>query len=106
PRPHLPAAGSGSGAGRLVPDREPVYAPRARPALAGRQACQRPAAVPPRRHEPGSSHARERVAVALSGGPEGELLIGPQAVSPVRSVPVAACPHWHAGPSVERSAQT
>ena len=44
PRPHLPGRPGGGGAGRLVPDGEPVGAARAGPAVAGR----RPAAAPSR----------------------------------------------------------
>ena len=38
PRPHLPGRCGGGGAGRLVPDGEPVGAARACPAMAGRRA--------------------------------------------------------------------
>ena len=55
--------------------RQPHRPARARPALARRPGRRRPAAVPcPARHRP-TWEARERVVVALTGGPEGETLI-------------------------------
>ena len=62
--------------GQLLPGRQPHRAARAGPALAGRPGRRRAAAATAPQHDiDGTWEARERVVVALTGGPEGETLI-------------------------------
>ena len=62
-------------AGQLLPGRQPHRAAGAGPALAGRQGRRAARPVPGRARIGDTWEARERVVVALTGGPEGETLI-------------------------------
>ena len=101
-RGHIyPADQVGGGAGRLVPDGEPVGAARACPAVAGRRAGRRPAAAPSRwrrsrqRSGPGAGGGR---AQRWPGGRDADPPGGPDR-RPVRRGPAGGArrPAWPPG---------
>ena len=102
-RPHLPGRPGGRGAGRLVPDGEPVGAARAGPAVAGRRAGRRPASAPSRwrrgqqRSGPGAGGGR---AQRRPGGRDSDPPGGPDR-RPVRRGPAGGArrPAWPPGRS-------